>query len=247
MTGGAVALGATLTDITSTCVTFNAPASVTGAADATITATSVVNPATAASVTLIVLGKPQMNPVQLFPGNVNVPYAAPITVAGGLANFTWSPALRHAAARYHSERQQQLHHRPLRHAHDGRQLHFHGAGNRRQQYRHLADHDHAGTAAGHLPAARQLHLLFSGFRGGGPATDAGSITVDASGNITGEHDYKDGHRTTTRRDSDLRKLHQQTDQFRPDLRSTRPTGRCCITSRSRPPTAPAASTPPGCS
>ncbi|HXO56169.1 MAG TPA: hypothetical protein VN866_06420, partial [Mycobacterium sp.] len=39
--------------------------------------------------------------------------------------------------------------------------------------------------------------LFSGFRGGGPATDAGTITIDTSGNITGEHDYKDGHRTTT--------------------------------------------------
>ena len=47
---------------------------VLGAADATITATSVVNSATAAAVTLIVLGTPQMNPVQLFPGNVNVPY-----------------------------------------------------------------------------------------------------------------------------------------------------------------------------
>jgi len=85
LSGDAVALGATLSDQTATTVTFNAPPSVLGAADATVTATSVVNPATAAAVTLIVLGKPQMNPVQLFPGNVNVPYAAPITVAGGLA------------------------------------------------------------------------------------------------------------------------------------------------------------------
>ena len=60
-------------------------------------------PATAASVTLIVLGTPQMNPAQLFPGNVNVAYAAPITVAGGEADFHLGPGLGlgPAAARYH--------------------------------------------------------------------------------------------------------------------------------------------------
>jgi Putative Ig domain len=41
-------------------------------------------------------------------------------------------------------------------------------------------------------------FMVSGYRGGGPMTHAGSISVDASGNITGEQDYKDGHRTTTR-------------------------------------------------
>src|ERR1700689_2102927 len=50
MSGNAVALGATLTDITPTSVTFNAPANAIGAVDATITATSVVNSASYASV-----------------------------------------------------------------------------------------------------------------------------------------------------------------------------------------------------
>src|SRR3984957_1887571 len=49
ITGGAVALGATLSDITPTSAPFNAPASIPGAADATLTATSVVNPTTAAA------------------------------------------------------------------------------------------------------------------------------------------------------------------------------------------------------
>ena len=93
LAGSAIAMGATLSNITPTSVTFNAPtASFDGAVDATITATSVVNPAVAASVTLLVLGRPVMNPPQLFPGNVNVPYGASITVAGGLAPFTWTMA-----------------------------------------------------------------------------------------------------------------------------------------------------------
>jgi len=80
----------TLTDITPTSATFNAPASATGAVDATVTATSVVNAATVASVTLIVLGTPVMNPTQLFPANVNVPYSAAITIAGGEVNLPGS-------------------------------------------------------------------------------------------------------------------------------------------------------------
>src|ERR1700686_909306 len=40
-------------------------------------------------------------------------------------------------------------------------------------------------------------FIVTGFRGGGPMTHAGSISVDDAGNISGEQDYKDGHRTTS--------------------------------------------------
>jgi hypothetical protein len=196
ITGGAVALGATLSDITATSVTFNAPASVNGAADATVTATSVVNPATAAAVTLIVLGKPQMNPVQLFPGNVNVPYAAPITVAGGLADFTWSQPSGTLPPGI------------ILNGSSSSITAISGTPTTAGTYTFTVQASDANAIVTSqtitmvvLPQATCLLLgrfsyMFSGFRGGGPATDAGSITVDGSGNITGEHDYKDGHRTT---------------------------------------------------
>jgi hypothetical protein len=197
MTGGAVALGATLSDITPTSATFNAPASITGAADATLTATSVVNPATAAAVTLIVLGKPEMNPVQLFPGNVNVPYAAPITVAGGLADFTWTqPSGTLPPGIILSGSTSSI-------------TALSGTPTTAGSYTFTVQ----ATDANSIVTSQTISMnvlpqdtcllfgrfayLFSGYRGGGPATDAGSITVDASGNITGEHDYKDGHRTTS--------------------------------------------------
>ncbi len=197
MTGGAIALGATLSDQTSTSVTFNAPASITGAADATITATSVVNPATAAAVTLIVLGKPQMNPVQLFPGNVNVPYAAPLTVAGGLASFTWTQPSGTLPPGI------------ILNGSTSSITALSGTPTTAGSYTFAVQASDANSIVTSqtitmtvLPQDTCLLLgrftyLFSGYRGGGPATDAGSITVDASGNITGEHDYKDGHRTTT--------------------------------------------------
>jgi hypothetical protein len=40
-------------------------------------------------------------------------------------------------------------------------------------------------------------LMVSGFRGGGGMTHVANITIDAAGVISGEQDYKDGHRTTT--------------------------------------------------
>ncbi len=197
ITGGAVALGATLSDITPTTATFNAPASITGAADATLTATSVVNPATAAAVTLIVLGKPQMNPVQLFPGNVNVPYAAPITVAGGLADFTWTQPSGTLPPGI------------ILNGSTSSITAISGTPTTAGSYTFTVQASDANSivtsqtiSMNILPQDTCLLFgrfayLFSGYRGGGPATDAGSITVDASGNITGEHDYKDGHRTTS--------------------------------------------------
>jgi hypothetical protein len=199
ITGDALALGATLSSPTPTSVTFTAPVSVLGATDATITATSVVNSATEAAVTLIVLGTPQMNPVQLFPGNVNVPYAAPITVAGGLADFTWQLATGSGA----------LPPGIILNGSTSSITAISGTPTTAGSYTFTVQATDAHSSITSqtitmqvLPQETCLLLgnftyLFSGFRGGGPATDAGSITVDSSGNITGEHDYKDGHRTTT--------------------------------------------------
>ncbi|MGA2860734.1 MAG: putative Ig domain-containing protein [Steroidobacteraceae bacterium] len=189
----------TLTDITPTSATFNAPASATGAVDATVTATSVVNAATVASVTLIVLGTPVMNPTQLFPANVNVPYSAAITIAGGEVNFTWVLAAGSAALPPGIT---------LAGSTTGVTA-IAGTPTTTGSYTFTVQ---ATDALGRVVSQAitmtvlpqdtcllqgQFAYLFAGFRGGGPATDAGSITIDASGNITGEHDYKDGHRTTT--------------------------------------------------
>jgi len=189
----------TLTDITPTSATFNAPASATGAVDATVTATSVVNAATVASVTLIVLGTPVMNPTQLFPANVNVPYSAAITIAGGEVNFTWVLAAGSAALPPGIT---------LAGSTTGVTA-IAGTPTTTGSYTFTVQ---ATDALGRVVSQAitmtvlpqdtcllqgQFAYLFAGFRGGGPVTDAGSITIDASGNITGEHDYKDGHRTTT--------------------------------------------------
>ena len=199
MTGSAVPLGAKLTDIAATTVTFVAPTAATGAVDVTITATSVVNPTSVASVTLIVLGTPVANPTQLFPANVNVPYSASITVAGGEADFTW--ILKTGSNPV-----------PPGMTLDGSTSSvdaLSGTPTTQGTYTFTVEAtDTLGRVVDQnitmvvLPEETCLLVghfayLFSGFRGGGPATDAGSITIDASGNITGEHDYKDGHRTTS--------------------------------------------------
>jgi hypothetical protein len=184
-----------LTDITSSTVTYNAPATATGAVDATITATAVANTATVASVTLIVLGTPVMEPVQLFPGNVNVAYAAPIAVDGGEANFTWTSTGTLPPGIVLSGSTTSI-------------TALSGTPTTAGSYTFtVSASDALGRAASQtitmLVNSQSTCLLtgtytfvVSGFRGGGPMTHAGSITVDNSGNVTGETDYKDGHRTT---------------------------------------------------
>ncbi len=198
MSGDAVALGATLTGITSTSVIFNAPASAVGAVDATITAISVANSATFASVTLVVLGTPQMTLTQLFPANVNVPYGAAISVAGGEANFTWVLATGSAAL-------------PPGITLNGSATaitSISGTPTTTGKYTFTLQ---ATDALGRI-ATQTLTMvvrpqdsclltgsfafMVSGFRGGGPMTHAGTITVDDAGNISGEQDYKDAHRVT---------------------------------------------------
>jgi hypothetical protein len=191
----------TLTSITPTSVTYNAPAAATGAVDATITATSAANTANAASVTLIVLGTPVMNAPQLFPGNVNVPYGASITVAGGLAPFTWVLASGSGPL-------------PAGIVLNGSTsaiTSISGTPTTTGSYTFTVQASDSNTPANvtsqtmtMLVNAQDTCLLqgnfafiASGFRGGGPMTHAGSVSIDTSGNVTGEQDYKDGHRTTT--------------------------------------------------
>jgi hypothetical protein len=199
MSGNAVALGATLTDITPTSVTFNAPANAIGAVDATITATSVVNTASYASVTLIALGTPQMNQTQLFPANVNVPYGAEVSVAGGEANFTWvlatnsGPLPPGISLTGSATAVTSIAGTPT------------ATGSYTFTLQATDALDRIATQTLTLVVRGQdscllsgsFAFMVSGFRGGGPMTHAGTITVDDAGNISGEQDYKDGHRVTT--------------------------------------------------
>jgi hypothetical protein len=188
----------TLTDITATTATYNAPVTATGAVDATITATSVVNSASAASVTIVVLGTPVMNVTQLFPANVNVAYGASVSVAGGEANYAWAvstgstlPAgltLSDSATSVAS---------------------ITGTPTTQGTFTFTIQATDALSRVTSqtltlqvLPADTCLLIgsfsfMVSGFRGGGPMSHTGNITIDSNGNITGVQDYKDGHRVTT--------------------------------------------------
>lgn len=188
----------TLTDITPTTVTYNAPATANGAVDATITATSVVNAASAATVTLVVLGTPVMNLAQLFPANVNVPYGASVSVAGGEADFNWEVAtgstlppgitLTGSASSVSS-----ITGTPTTQGTYTFTVQATDALNRVTSQKLTLTVLPADTCL----LTGSFAFMVSGFRGGGPMTHVGSITVDVNGNITGEQDYKDGHRVTT--------------------------------------------------
>jgi hypothetical protein len=193
-----------LTQITSTTATFVAPPTtsvVTGEVAATITATAVANTEFASSVTLITDGTPVANPVQLFPANVNVGYAASFTVSGGLPPFTWILDPKSA---------------PLP---PGITLlgstsgldSISGVPTTANTYPNiiLQATDAANRVVTFPPVQIVVNpqdtciltgtftLMVSGFRGGGGMTHVANITIDpTTGGITGEQDYKDGHRTT---------------------------------------------------
>jgi hypothetical protein len=187
-----------LASTTNSTATYVAPTTVTGEADALITATSIANPAEYASVTIIVSGSPVNNTPSLFPANVNVPYSGELSVAGGQTPFTWTqvsgtlpPGLildgsttgvttisgtPSAAGTYSFVLQAS------------------------DDLSRIADV--AATLVVNPEAACLLSgnyvFYFSGYRGGAPATHTGSIAIDATtGNITGIQDYKDTHRTTS--------------------------------------------------
>jgi len=186
-----------LSALTNTTATYNAPATVTGSATALITATSIANPTQLASTALIVLGTPQIDPLTLFPANVNVPYQGAVSAAGGDSPFTWivqSGALPAGLALNGST---------------GAATYIEGtpttAGTSTFTLQATDTLSRTATVALKLVVnpeaacvlAGRYTFLFSGFRGGAPATHVGSISIDpTSGNITGEQDYKDPHVTT---------------------------------------------------
>jgi hypothetical protein len=184
-----------LEDLTNSTATYAAPATVTGATTALITATSIANPTQYASVALIVLGTPVINPLTLFPANVNVPYQTPVSAAGGDAPFTWeilSGALpaglvlngSTAAATY-------IEGTPTTAGTSTFTLQGTDSLSRVAKVT-LTLTVKPQTAC--LLAGRYT-FLFSGFRGGAAATHTGAILIDSNGNITGEQDYKDPHVT----------------------------------------------------
>jgi hypothetical protein len=185
-----------LSAITTTTVTYNAPTTATGQVSATITATAISNSASVGAVTLAVDGTPVPNPITLFPGNVNVPYSASISVSGGESAFTWillSGTLPPGITLAGSSTAVDV---------------LTGTPTTTGTYSFAVQ----ATDALSRTVSQTLTMLVNpqascllqgnysfeveGFRGGGPMTHAGSITINNTGAILGEQDYKDGQRTT---------------------------------------------------
>jgi hypothetical protein len=182
---------------TATTATYNAPATVTGASTALITATSKANPTQLASVALIVLGSPQIDPLTLFPANVSVAYQADVSAAGGDAPFTWvvlsgtlPPGLALSGS---TSSLTSIEGTPTT------------VGTYTFTLQTTDTLSRVATVALSMVVNPQAAcvlsgpytFVFSGFRGGAAATHIGTIQISSTGTITGEQDYKDPHRTTT--------------------------------------------------
>jgi putative Ig domain-containing protein len=189
----------TLTAVTSTTATYNAPpdTQVTGSQTALITATAVANPAQLASVALIVFGTPEIDPVTMFPANVAIGYAASVSAAGGDAPFTWvllSGTLPPGLALNGSTSSST--------AIEGTPT---TAGTYSFTLQATDSLSRVATVALSMVVNSQAAcvitgrytFLSTGFRGGSPATHTGAVTISSAGTVTGEQDYKDGHRTTS--------------------------------------------------
>jgi Putative Ig domain len=82
--------GGTLTNMTASSVTYNAPASVSSAQIATVTATSVTNPSQSASVQITVNLAPVITTTSLTAATAGTGYSTTINASGGTGPFTWS-------------------------------------------------------------------------------------------------------------------------------------------------------------
>lgn len=80
----------TLTNPTTTSVTYSAPANLVGTSTPILTATSATNASLVATVPLVVNGKPVIDPSPLFPANVNTPYSGTVIASGGKEPYTWT-------------------------------------------------------------------------------------------------------------------------------------------------------------
>ena len=191
-----------LTTETGTSATYVAPTGtgtevVNGATTALITATSVANPTQLASVALIVLGTPLIDPTTLFPANVNVAYQSPVSASGGDAPFTWvvlSGALPPGLALNGSTTSA---------------TYIEGTPTTAGVYNFTLQATDTLSRVASVALTMSVNtetacvlqgnytLLFTGFRGNGDATHVASIQISNTGLITGEQDYKDPNRTTT--------------------------------------------------
>jgi hypothetical protein len=187
-----------LTSITTTSATYVAPTSgVTGSQTVLITATAIANPAQYASTALIVLGSPIIPSQSIFPGNVSVAYSAPIAAAGGESPFTWTVTAgalpaglalngSTSAATYITGT-------PTSAGSYSFTLQATDTLSRtaKQSFTMVVKPETACVLSGNYT------FLMTGFRGGGGAVHAGSISIDANtGAVTGVEDYKDPHGTT---------------------------------------------------
>jgi hypothetical protein len=188
-------------------VTYQAPPTTPlfpGTQTAQITATSIANTLYTAEVTMVTLGTPVMNaggsasnPGALFPAFVSVPYQAQISVVGGTPPFTWalgsgSTAPAGLTLNGSTTSTTTITGTPTT------------AGN--YSFKVQATDSKSNVASVQLTlsiGAKTACVLngtytftFTGFRGGSAATHIGNITVHSDGTVSGEQDYKDGHRTT---------------------------------------------------
>jgi hypothetical protein len=191
-----------LTTLTATTATYVAPTGtgseeINGSSTALITATSVANPTQLASVALIVLGTPLIDPTTLFPANVNVAYQSPVSASGGDAPFTWvvlSGALPPGLALNGSTTAA---------------IYIEGTPTTAGTYQFTLQGTDTLSRVASVPLTMVVNtetacvlqgnytLLTTGFRGNGDATHVASIQISSAGIITGEQDYKDLNRTTT--------------------------------------------------
>jgi hypothetical protein len=191
-----------LTSITSTTATYVAPTgtgseAVKGAATALITATSAANPTQLASVAIIILGTPLIDPTTLFPANVNVAYQSPVSASGGDSPFTWvvlSGALPPGLT--------------LNGSTTGT-TYIEGTPTTAGTYHFTLQTTDTLSRVASVALTMTVNpetacvlqgnytLLFTGFRGNAAATHVASIQISSTGAITGEQDYKDAGRTTT--------------------------------------------------
>ena len=175
---------------TTSKVIYQAPAAVTGALLATLTATSIADITKLASVTLSVNGSPTIAQPVLFPANQNVPYATYVSVAGGAAPFAWTTTGSLPAGLKLD-------------GSTSATVTIGGTPTALGSFTFTLTVTDANKATASVmltqivnPQSACLLLgrfayLFTGFRGGLPLTRAGSFNVDSTGKVSGIYDYKD--------------------------------------------------------
>ncbi len=185
-----------------------------GAESAQVVATSKVNAANNATVTIVTLGTPVITPAVQFPANVGVPYGTNINVVGGYTPYLWSlstgtlpPGMTLSSS---TTAITTIGGTPTTAGTYDFSLEVEDALGTLapvQSFEIVVKANSACLLSG------QYTLAFNGFRGGGEAVHLASINIDATGGITGEQDYKDGPPHDAERDApEHQQLHHAHDQ-----------------------------------